>query len=72
MAAVLAGGGVQGGQIIGRTTPDGAKPAERPLRPEDLLAAIYRVLGVDPQATLPDSQQPHSAACAVRGIPELF
>lgn len=73
MAAVLAGGGVRGGQIIGRTTPDGAKPAERPLRPEDLLASIYRVLGVDPSATLPDVQQrpiPLLAQC--EGIPELF
>ena len=56
MSVLLAGGGIRGGQIVGSTTADGAKPADRPLGPGDLLATIYRVLGIDPQATLPDLQ----------------
>jgi uncharacterized protein (DUF1501 family) len=56
MAVLLAGGGIRGGQIVGSTTADGSKPADRPLAPGDLLATIYRVLGIDHAATLPDLQ----------------
>jgi hypothetical protein len=54
MAAVLAGGGIRGGQIIGSTTSDGAKPRDRALKPADLLASIYHPLGVHHEATLTD------------------
>lgn len=56
MHAVLSGGGLRGGQIVGATTRDGGEPAERPLAIGDLLATIYRVLGIDPRQTLPDRQ----------------
>jgi hypothetical protein len=56
MSVLLAGGGIRGGQIIGSTLADGSKPQDRPLAPGDLLATIYRVLGIDHQATLPDLQ----------------
>jgi hypothetical protein len=56
MSVLLAGGGIRGGQIVGSTTADGSKPADRPLAPGDLLATIYHVLGIDHQATLPDLQ----------------
>lgn len=54
MAAVLSGGGIRGGQIVGSTTRDGGKPHDRPLSPGDLLATLYHTLDVDPQATVPD------------------
>ena len=56
MSVLLAGGGIRGGQIVGSTLADGSKPADRPLAPGDLLATIYRVLGIDHRATLPDLQ----------------
>jgi hypothetical protein len=56
MSVLFAGGGIRGGQIVGSTTADGGKPADRPFAPGDLLATIYHVLGIDPQATLPDLQ----------------
>lgn len=43
----LAGGGVRGGQIIGRTDEIGYTPVERPLRPSDLHATILHALGID-------------------------
>jgi len=43
----LAGGGVQGGRIIGQTDPVGYTPVERPLRPSDLHATILHALGYD-------------------------
>jgi uncharacterized protein (DUF1501 family) len=56
MHAVLSGGGIRTGQIIGSTTSNGAEPADRPLGPGDLLASIYRVLGIDHDTYLPDHQ----------------
>jgi hypothetical protein len=54
MSAVLAGGGIRPGQIVGATTPDGGEPSHRPLKPGDLLATIYHTLGVNHRETLPD------------------
>ncbi len=56
-SAVLAGGGIRGGQIIGSTVANGAEPKDRPLGPGDLLASIYKVVGVDHQAMVRDRQQ---------------
>jgi uncharacterized protein (DUF1501 family) len=44
---MLAGGGVNGGQIVGASDPFGMEPAETPVRPEDLSATIYQSLGID-------------------------
>lgn len=43
----MAGGGVQGGQIIGQTDAIGYTPIERPVRPSDLHATILHALGID-------------------------
>jgi len=56
MSAVLSGGGIKEGQIIGSTTSNGGEPANRPLGPGDLLASIYRVVGIDHETYLPDRQ----------------
>ncbi len=46
-SAVLAGGGVKGGQAIGKTTNDGMKVEERPTSVPDLLATVCQALGID-------------------------
>ena len=56
MHAVLSGGGLRSGQIVGSTTSNGGEPHDRPLKPEDLLATIYHSLGIDHQMTVPDRQ----------------
>ena len=43
----LAGGGVQGGQIIGATDELGYVPIERPLAPADMHATLLHALGID-------------------------
>ena len=43
----LAGGGVQGGKIIGATDPVGYAAVERPIHPNDLHATILHALGVN-------------------------
>jgi hypothetical protein len=46
---VLAGGGIKGGQAIGRTSGDGLKVEERPVSVPDLLATVCHALGIDPR-----------------------
>lgn len=48
-SAWLAGGGVQGGQVIGATDKSGESVIERPVAPEDLFQSIYHALGIDPE-----------------------
>ena len=47
MCALVSGGGLRMGQVIGSTNSRGEYPKERPLTPKDLLATIYRHLGID-------------------------
>ena len=48
MSMLAAGGGVQGGQVIGATDRRGAAIAERRLGPGDLAATVFKKLGLDP------------------------
>ena len=47
-ATALAGGGIRGGQAVGKTTSDGAKVADRPVTVSDFLATVCSALGIDP------------------------
>ncbi len=51
-SVMLAGGGVQGGQIVGSSDALGEFPKERPVTPSDLSATIYTLLGIDPSFEL--------------------
>jgi hypothetical protein len=55
MSVLVAGGGMQTGQVIGSTTAKGERPKDRKLDPNDLLATIYRHLGIDHQEMIPDA-----------------
>ncbi len=55
-SVVLAGGGVQGGQVIGASDRTGESPADRPVSPSDLVSSIYTMLGIDPQLELQTSE----------------
>jgi uncharacterized protein (DUF1501 family) len=45
---VLAGGGIKGGQVIGRTSRDGTAVEDYPVSVPNFLATVCRALGVDP------------------------
>jgi hypothetical protein len=53
-SAVLAGGGVRGGQVYGSSDRQAAYPATNPVAPEDLTATLYHALGVPPETTVTD------------------
>ena len=46
---LMAGGGVQGGQVIGATDRQGAEVTDRPITPADMTATVVNTLGVDPR-----------------------
>ena len=46
-SAALAGGPVQGGRVVGSSDSKGAFPKANPKSPQDVLATIYRHLGVE-------------------------
>ncbi len=54
MSVLVAGGGLKTGQIVGASNPKGEVPADNPYRPENVLAVIYRHLGIDPKSTFRD------------------
>jgi len=54
--ALVAGAGVRGGTLYGKSDKDAAYPIDNPTSPEDLAATVYKTLGVDPQLRLPDRQ----------------
>jgi hypothetical protein len=73
VSLLLSGGGIQGGQVIGSTDRHGADVTSRRVGVRDLLATIYRHLGIDAaRLTLRDrTGRPVPALPDGRPIPEL-
>jgi hypothetical protein len=56
----LAGAGIRGGQVFGSSDRTGAFPVDNPIRPHDLTATIFHLLGINPQGVFRDrSDRPH-------------
>lgn len=70
---LLAGAGIPGGLVLGKTDANANSPVDRPITPADLAATIYRKLGIDPnrQFETPDGQ-PIRLVDKGEAIPELF
>ena len=47
-SVVVGGGGIHGGQVIGRTSKDGMTVEDRPLNVAEVLTTVCRALAVDP------------------------
>ncbi len=45
----LAGGGLKMGCTVGESAPKVDVPKTKPIRPQDLMATVFHVLGIDPQ-----------------------
>ncbi|HSH92581.1 MAG TPA: DUF1501 domain-containing protein [Roseimicrobium sp.] len=52
----FAGGGVKGGRVVGKSDEIGAYPAERPVKPSEIVATIYHSLGLELDTHLPGPQ----------------
>jgi len=53
-STVVAGGGFRGGRVVGASDPKGATVAERPVHPRDVIGGMYELLGIDPEARMPN------------------
>lgn len=71
-SALFAGGGVQGGQVIGASDRIGAYPASPPYSPGDFGATIYQALGIDPASELRDRLGRPIRLCEGSPIAPLF
>lgn len=73
MSVLVAGGGIQGGRLIGSTNRLGEEPKDQPLQPGDLHHTIFHVLGIDRTAHFIDrSGRPIAAIDHGSVIKELF
>ena len=47
MSVAIAGAGIPGGTVVGKTETDGSYPTERKLSPEDLACTLFTKMGID-------------------------
>lgn len=73
MFCLVAGGGTQGGRLVGSTDSKGERPQDSPYTPDNLHATIYKSLGINPDIKLLNNQgRPSPAIEDTRAIEELF
>lgn len=71
---IMAGGGMPGGQVIGATDKNASEAISRPVHYQDVIATLYKKLGIDALATtLEDpSGRPQYLLDRGRPVAELF
>jgi hypothetical protein len=52
--ALVSGGGLRMGQVVGQTDRHASAAVGTPYTPQNLLATLYQALGIDPTTTFPD------------------
>ena len=53
-AALISGGGLRLGQVVGETDSRGERARGKPFGFQNIFATLYHALGIDPAATIPD------------------
>lgn len=71
--AVLAGAGIRGGAVYGKSDKDAAYPIDHPVSPEDLAATVFHALGIAPETRIHDALgRPVPVMDGGRPLEELF
>ncbi len=70
--ALLAGGGVRGGQVYGSSDKIAAYPAERPVGPEHIVHTIYHAMGIHDLEAFDSQNRPYNLLADGNPIRELF
>lgn len=68
---LMAGGGIQGGQVYGASDPHAAYPREQPVVPDDITATVFHALGFDPDTKIVDQlgrPMPISAGAPIEAL----
>jgi Protein of unknown function (DUF1501) len=71
-SAAFVGGGVRGGTVVGESDEKAAFPKSNPKTPQDVLATVYRHLGVDTKAEYLNNGRPVPVLPSGKPIDELF
>jgi hypothetical protein len=71
-SALLAGGGIRGGQVYGTSDAKGEYPKDKPVAPEDLLATIYHAFGLSTDREIHDREGRPHRICDGKPLVELF
>jgi uncharacterized protein (DUF1501 family) len=70
--AIVAGGGVQGGRIIGESDAIASEPKDRPVHCSELVATIFHALGVSNATTIPGPDGKPVRVVKAEPVMELF
>lgn len=72
-SVMLAGGGLRSGQVIGASNPRGEEPQTRPVHFNEILATMYRQMGIAPEQTFRDNAgRPTAILESGHPLPELL
>ena len=71
-SAILAGGGIQPGQIYGASDKIAAYPKHSPVAPEDIIATIYHAMGISPETLIHDRENRPHRLTEGRPVLQLF
>lgn len=55
-SVLVAGGGFKGGHVVGATDEKGEHVVDRPVYPQDLIGSILELMGIDPDAKMPNDK----------------
>jgi uncharacterized protein (DUF1501 family) len=69
---VMAGGGIRGGQVYGKTDRQAGYPAENAVSPADIVTTIYHCLGIDSETEITDHLGRPLKLCLGSAIQPLF
>ncbi|QOV89727.1 DUF1501 domain-containing protein [Humisphaera borealis] len=72
MSVLMAGGGVRGGQVYGRTDAHGEYPAEMPISPADVTKTVYHAMGIDDLTAYDMQGRPYNLLDDGRPLLQLF
>ncbi len=71
-SAILAGGGIRGGQVYGATDRNAGYVTENPVSPEDFAATIYHAFGLTPETVIYDRTNRPTRITDGRPVLDLF
>jgi uncharacterized protein (DUF1501 family) len=70
---LLAGGGIRGGTVVGASDAQAAYVKDRPVRPKEIVATLYELLGIGDDLMVPDRDgRPVSASQNATAVRELI
>jgi hypothetical protein len=70
--AIVAGGGMQGGRIIGESDAIAGEPKDRPVHCSELVATIFHAMGIPPATTIPGPDGSPVRVVEAEPVWELF